>query len=317
MEALVSVITPCYNGEKYISRFIDSIIKQTYNNLELILINDGSSDRTEEIINFYRKKLEARGIKFIYQFQENAGQAAALNLGLKLFTGEYLLCLDSDDEISEEFVEKRVEFLQNNSEYVYCYGKAISVSEDIPGKILGVHDKRKKEEGKDFFRDILYVKDVFFPGYMIETSAFEKAVPNREIYTGAGGQNAQILLPMAWYYGEPGYVEESIYIYYIRNDSHSHSQNTSEKIIRQLCNYEDILVGTIDKIQDQAAQEYKSEVLKYYARLKFGNAVDTKKPNLIRKYYQKLKQADCITWHDRLLYLKYAFFFSWRRNFEE
>ena len=127
MEALVSVITPCYNGEKYVSRFIDSIIKQTYNNLELILINDGSSDRTEEIIDFYRKKLEARGIKFIYQFQENAVQAAALNLGLKLFTGEYLLCLDSDDEISEEFVEKRVEFLQNNSEYVYCYGKAISV----------------------------------------------------------------------------------------------------------------------------------------------------------------------------------------------
>ena len=317
MGALVSIVTPCYNGEAYLDRFFQSILRQTYDDLEIVFVDDGSKDKTREIANFYQCEFEKKGIRFVYFFQENAGQAAALNRGLKHFTGEYLLCVDSDDEISEDFVKKRVLFLENNSEYAYCYGKAIGVSDDAFKKITCVYEKRNKSGKNDFFEDILYVKDVFFSGYMIRTSAFEKVIQDREIYAGPGGQNAQILLPMAWYYGEPGYVEGTVYTYYIRSSSHSHSQNTCEKIIRQLCNYEDILVGTIDKIQDQAAQEYKSEVLKYYARLKFGNAVDTKKPNLIRKYYQKLKQVDCITWHDRMLYLKYASVFSWRKGFEE
>lgn len=80
---------------------------------------------------------------------------------------------------------------------------------------------------------------------MVKTSALEAVIPNREIYTGRGGQNAQILLPFGWFYGEPGYVEKSVYKCYVRNESHSHSQNTSEKIIQQLYNYENILINTM------------------------------------------------------------------------
>ena len=306
MGALVSIVTPCYNGEEYLDRFFQSILRQTYDDLEIVFVDDGSKDKTREIANFYRCEFEKKGIRFVYCFQENAGQAAALNRGLKHFTGEYLLCVDSDDEISEDFVRKRVSFLENNSEYAYCYGKAIGVSDDASKKTICVYEKRNKSGKKDFFEDILYVKDVFFSGYMIRTSAFEKVIQDREIYAGPGGQNAQILLPMAWYYGEPGYVEGTVYTYYIRSSSHSHSQNTSTKFINQLCNYEKILIETIERIADKKAQEYKSDIRQHYARLEFGNAVDTKDAKMIKIYYKKLRNNSCITLHDRMLYIKYT-----------
>ena len=72
---LVSIITPCYNGEAFLKRYFESILNQTYPNLELIFINDGSTDRTEEIALSYRERLEKRGITYIYEKQENAGLA--------------------------------------------------------------------------------------------------------------------------------------------------------------------------------------------------------------------------------------------------
>lgn len=306
MKPLVSIVTPCYNGENYIERFLNSIIHQTYPSLELVLINDGSTDRTEEIVNEYRDKLEQRGIQFVYEYRENAGQASALNRGLKLFTGTYLMWMDSDDEILPEAIEKRVEFLQNNPQCVFCYGKAISVMEENPQQIVETYEKRTKNGRYDFFEGVLYSRGVFFPGYMVLTSALDKVISDREIYAGKGGQNAQLLLPLAWYYGEPGYVEESVYKYYVRSDSHSHSQNTSEKIIQQFYNYEKILLETLKKMEDKNVQKYEKSVQKYYAGLRFGNAVDTKKAELIRKCYFEMKKVGRVTWHEFLLYVKYT-----------
>jgi len=79
---LVSIITPCYNGESYLERYFNSVLNQTYSNLELIFINDGSIDRTEEIALSYQNIFEQKGIRYVYLYQENAGQAAALNCSM-------------------------------------------------------------------------------------------------------------------------------------------------------------------------------------------------------------------------------------------
>lgn len=303
---LVSIVTPCYNGEQYLDRFFYSILNQTYPNLELVFINDGSTDRTEEVVNSFRGALETKGVRFIYRYQENAGQAAALNCGLKLFTGEYLTWPDSDDEISPEFIEKMVAFLEMHPEEVYCAGKAVSVQEEDPSTATVVREKRKRTGRLTFFEDILFVRNVFFPGYLVKTAAVDVAIPKREIYTGTGGQNAQILLPLAWHYGEPGYVEDSIYKYYIRKNSHSHSLNTSELIICQLHNYENILVATLKRITEENVQTYIPTVRRHYAKLRFGNAVDTMRADLIRKYYLEMKELHIVTMHDFALYVKYT-----------
>ncbi|MBE6127677.1 MAG: glycosyltransferase [Erysipelotrichaceae bacterium] len=305
-KSLVSIVTPCYNGENYLDRFLQSVLAQSYPNLELIFINDGSTDHTEEKVFSYKDQFDDKNIRFIYQKQENAGQAAALNKGLKLFAGDYLACLDSDDEINPEFIEKRVEYLDSHSECSYCYGKAVTVNEDNPNTIVSIIGKRALSGDRAFFEDILYVHNVFFPGYLFKTAAFDKAIRNRDIFIGRGGQNAQILLPMAWYYGEPGYVEESVYKYYMRSSSHSHNQKSSEKIIEQLEKYETILIETIKRIPDSEAQKYIEAVKKYYARWRFGNAVDTMNGTIILKYYRELKEIGIATTHDKALCLKYS-----------
>ncbi|MGL6105767.1 glycosyltransferase family 2 protein [Romboutsia sp.] len=89
----ISVIVPVYNVEKYLERCLNSLLNQTYKNLEIILINDGSTDSSEEIRKKYSKQDEK--IKFISQ--ENKGIAETRNVGIKNSTGEYIAFLDSDD----------------------------------------------------------------------------------------------------------------------------------------------------------------------------------------------------------------------------
>lgn len=130
-----------------------------------------------------------------------------------------------------------------------------------------------------FYDIIFHPQKVFFSGYLIRTEFFDCVVKNREIYTGKGGQNVQILLPLAWNYGEPAYINNITYNYFIIKDSHSHSQNTSEKIIEQLENYKKILIATLERIAIPANEMeiLKKNVNEYYTKLCFGNAVDTKK----------------------------------------
>ncbi len=101
----VSFIIPCYNIENYISFCLDSVINQDYKNIEIICVNDGSTDKTEQILRSYQK-FDNR-IKVINQ--ENKGQAAARNLGLEHVSGDYLHFLDGDDYVSPLLASKTLE----------------------------------------------------------------------------------------------------------------------------------------------------------------------------------------------------------------
>ena len=100
----ISIIIPIYNVEPYIIRCVDSVLRQTYRQLEIILVDDCSPDHSMEIA---RKHIEAstssKGLKFKYiKHEKNRGLSAARNSGLDAATGEYIYFLDSDDEITEE-----------------------------------------------------------------------------------------------------------------------------------------------------------------------------------------------------------------------
>lgn len=118
MNKKVSVIIPCYNIEKYVSECLESVYHQTYSNLEVLLINDGSKDRTEEILMEYVNKYP-NITKYIYQ--NNSGPSVARNLGIKNSEGEYICFMDSDDILFPESIEKRVNILDMNSDvYLVC-----------------------------------------------------------------------------------------------------------------------------------------------------------------------------------------------------
>lgn len=101
-EPLITVIVPVYNVEKYLCRCVDSILKQTYSNIEVILIDDESPDRCPEICDDYSAK--DNRVKVIHQ--KNAGQSSARNAGLDEAKGEFIAFVDSDDYIDQTFLEK-------------------------------------------------------------------------------------------------------------------------------------------------------------------------------------------------------------------
>lgn len=113
---LVSIITPCYNGGKYISETIESVIAQTYPNWEMIIVDDGSVDNSAEIVKNYIDK-DSR-IKLIQQ--ANAGSAAARNNGIRRAEGQYIALLDADDLWYRDFLKKQIAFMKSKDAICVC-----------------------------------------------------------------------------------------------------------------------------------------------------------------------------------------------------
>ncbi len=102
-----SVIIPTYNRSRWLSDAIESVLAQTYPDVEIIVVNDGSTDNTEEILEPYMDKIT-------YIYQENGGQGTAVNAGIKAATGEYIGRVDNDDLFAPEKVERQVEVFRQN-----------------------------------------------------------------------------------------------------------------------------------------------------------------------------------------------------------
>jgi glycosyltransferase involved in cell wall biosynthesis len=115
---LVSVIIPCYNHGRFLSEAIESVLTSTYNHHEIIIVDDGSTDNTREIAERYAKKFP----NVHYNYLDNSGPSVARNLGIRNSAGEYILPLDADDKISDRYIEKAIQVLQNdrNIKLVYC-----------------------------------------------------------------------------------------------------------------------------------------------------------------------------------------------------
>lgn len=117
---LVSVIICVYNGEKYIESSIKSALAQTYQNIEIIVIDDGSTDRTGEIVKNY-----CPDVKYIYQ--ENKGVSEARNTGLRHCSGNYIAWLDADDLYLPDKIKEQVDFLQQNKDIDCVYNDAFLI----------------------------------------------------------------------------------------------------------------------------------------------------------------------------------------------
>jgi glycosyltransferase involved in cell wall biosynthesis len=118
---LISIVIPCYNDADYIEQAIDSAMNQTYPFKEIIVVDDGSNNKTKMVL----KSLDHKIDKLIAQ--ENLGQSTARNSGIKHSTGHYVLVLDSDDFFENSFCEKAIEIFDNNAEVklVTCYANLL------------------------------------------------------------------------------------------------------------------------------------------------------------------------------------------------
>lgn len=274
MNKLVSIISPCYNGESYIRRFLDSVLNQTYDNIEFIIVNDGSTDKTEEIVLSYKSLFEDKGYRFCYICQENAGQSAAINKALPVFTGEYMTWLDSDDALPPIAIETKVRYLESHQD---C-GLLISRTEVVEEKTYKhiSYQQRVKPLGIDnLFVDLILGRNVYYSpgGYMVRSSMFRDAMPKplqiqapREI-----GQNYQLLLPIAYKYPH-AYIDDVCYIYTIRHDSHSHIRYNFQQRLLIIDIAQDVLKNIVEFLKMTPAQ--KLEIEKVVLLHKLRNQLD-------------------------------------------
>ena len=116
MNPKVSVIIPVYNGEDSLSISLESLLKQTYSNFEVVVIDDGSKDGTREVV----EKYVSMDSRFRYNYQANGGVSVARNNGIKVSQGEYICFLDSDDFYENSFIEKMLNEIEKESADV-CY----------------------------------------------------------------------------------------------------------------------------------------------------------------------------------------------------
>lgn len=144
---LVSILIPAYNAEKFVEAAIDSALAQTYQNIEVVVINDGATDGTEETVKPY---LDDKRV--IYFKQPNGGISKARNKGFELSHGDYITFLDADDLYAPAKIEEEAEFLNAHPEYGVVYCRVLSFYTDAPDILY--HYRRPMPEG-DIFRDLL------------------------------------------------------------------------------------------------------------------------------------------------------------------
>jgi glycosyltransferase involved in cell wall biosynthesis len=113
----VSMVVPCYNKEKYIGAMLESVLTQEWDNIELLLVNDGSTDTTRDVIVSYLPKFEERGYEVKLIDQENGGCCKAVHTGLVNMSGDYFCLVDADDEIDTKYVSTMAGFLDGNRDF--------------------------------------------------------------------------------------------------------------------------------------------------------------------------------------------------------
>ncbi len=301
--SLVTIITPCYNGERFIHQYFQSILAQTYGNLELIFVNDGSTDRTEEIALSYREALEARGIVYKYLYQPNGGQAKAMNTGFQEMTGEFLVWPDSDDLLAPDSIEKRVKFLQKNPEFAMVRSNGDYRKHDT-GQIISRMSEDESRFNTDIFMDLILEKTYCCCGcYMLRTAALREIYPDLRIYQSSAGQNWQILIPMAGRH-PCGFIDEDLYHVIYWPDSHSRQKRTLQQEVDRRMELKKILLDGITRSQrrDWDYEEIvriKYEKLLFRVYLQYGDLENGK------KCYKAITEAEAVTKEERRLYIEH------------
>ena len=230
---LVNILTPAYNSAHLISRLLDSVLKQTYSQISMIVIDDGSIDNTREVIERYIPLFADKGYKLQYVYQQNSGQSSAINNGLKLITGEYFAWPDSDDwNKTDDAIEKMVSILKHTTNEV---GLVRCQMEYVKEETLLVEHTTSITPCNvpcDLIEEsMIQTNDFYYApiGWMIKVKLLDEYIPNREIYASQNsGQNAQILWPY-FVSSKCITIDKVLASYLVRGESHSRERKDYQK----------------------------------------------------------------------------------------
>ena len=219
----VSVIIPVYNSEEYLVRCLESVVNQSYYNLEIIIINDGSNDNSPNIIKEYMRNDE----RIVYIKQNNSGLSEARNAGIEIATGDFLFFLDSDDEISRDAIRLLVEkSIQGNLDVAIGLLKYIKNNKEYNSNRK--LDERKIDNGIDCINEMLNAKNIRFHAVaklFRRELFFNIRFPINRLYEDTG-----CIYKVIYKAKRIGYINNKIYLYYFNNNSISKGNFNIKKL---------------------------------------------------------------------------------------
>ena len=271
---LVSVIIPCHNSSAYLFRLMDSLLSQTYPEMEVYTIDNDSKDNTAEIIKDYIPKFKERGYSCHYIHQDDLGPSAAMQTGFKYIKGDYLVMPDSDDFYSkstsiETYINK---FLSLPEDYAIIRSQLQFINEDnmMPMKI--VYEGFPEDDPGTLFEDCLFGRNGYNYApidYMVKVSALRE-MTGLSIYNAYNtGQQRQVCLPLYYKY-KAWTIPEPLACYLVRKNSISHGDYsklpTQLQLYNNAPNYIDSIFSTIASMPEVERKRYRNEFLKIQCR---------------------------------------------------
>jgi glycosyltransferase involved in cell wall biosynthesis len=263
MQGKVSMVMPCYNKEEYIGEMFDSIIAQDWDNIELILVNDGSTDGTRGVIASYEPKFRNRGYGVVIIDQENGGVCAAVKAGLEKISGAYVCVVDADDIIDSTYVSTMAGWLEENEGYDYCSCGYVHYTESGDKKEYGF--VFLPEDDAEIFNveDYLSGKTPWSTwAYMVRKDYFERCrIVETYITDTRGSHEPSFMIPLTSYGGKVKIFPLHLYHHH-REVENSHSQHTTyEKMSRHIDEYIDLAVRAVNLLPDDVANRARKEEL--------------------------------------------------------
>lgn len=302
----VSIVTPVYNGEQYLLPMLDSVLGQTYSEIEMILVDDGSTDNTLQEAESYREKFAGRGYGYHIVRAEHKCAAAAINQGLPFATGEYLIWPDADDRLERDSVEKRVEFLKRHPEY-QCVRTLSYYYKENTGECVRADENMENYTNQALFWDILENRTYVCCGcYMLRTEPFFKIYPKRRIPEYHVGQNFQMLLPFMYRYKCPT-IPKKLYGVCVRQGSHSRIRLTREEEEERYREYEELIdeITDICGIDDRTSRD---RITYWKLRRRYILAVKYRCKSQIISSCRQMRK---LHWHGQISILRMVKDFTW------
>ncbi|AVQ26780.1 glycosyltransferase family 2 protein [Fusobacterium ulcerans] len=271
-----SIIVPCYNVEKYIEKTIKSILTQTFDDFELILVNDGSTDKTKNILDEYFQK--DKRINVINK--KNSGVSEARNEGIKIAVGKYIYFLDGDDYITNDFLSETAEILKKEEPDILFFSYIIAKNNELYEK-----RNRKIKEGnysKEFILKNLFLRRI--SKAVTGTNIIRKKIieENKIIFDKklTYSEDYNFLIRVINFSENFYYVNKSYFIYFQRQGSAMNKEISLKKLdtLKSLQN-----LRTLSSIKKKTMEKY---FYLFYAITFIGNINE-----LVKKKSTKIEQS--------------------------
>lgn len=299
---MVSIIICCYNATLFIDRCFNSLLSQTYKHLEIILVDDGSTDHSYDIASSYKQYFETQGMKLVLLKQNNQGAGYAAAHGLLYATGDYIMCFDIDDYLYPESIAKMRNFLVQNSEYsvVRTNGYRTKEFNSLNTAQLFITEESEKKN-TNIFKDLMLGKTNNWAGsYMVRASALWKQYPTHKMLASRYGQNLQILA-VATYKNKTGFIDEPLMQYINNPYSFTNKHQTFNDSITLYNEFENIRFDILNYLQIND-NSLKLEIKKLYYRIKMNICISFDKKKEFFQFYNELKEIHGLSFEDKLNY---------------